>query len=165
MSVAPSVTPADLETLYRRRFRAFLSTVTALLGDVESARDVVQDGFASALGRLGDFTGTGPLEAWVWRIVVNRALDVRRSRVRTSVVSLEREPDARSNGSFEGADAVRAHLTALPRRQRAAVFLRYYAELDYDSIARVLDISPGTVGAALNHARGALRARLEEEAK
>src|SRR3712207_1751732 len=99
--VASSLTAAELEELYRRRFRAFLSTVTALLGDAESARDVVQDGFASALLRRADFTGSGSLEGWVWRIVVNRALDERRSRRRTAEAVLE--PEAASpNGSYEG---------------------------------------------------------------
>lgn len=158
-----SITPADLEALYRRRFRAFLSTVTALLGDVESARDVVQDGFASALRRRGDFAGSGSLEGWVWRIVVNRALDERRFRQRRLSLALEWEPEPRSNGSSEGAEAVRAQLMALPERQRLAVFLRYYADLDYDSIARILGVSPGTVGAALHQARSVLRERLKGE--
>ena len=45
----------------------------------------------------------------------------------------------------------------LPERQRIMVFLRYYADLDYTAIAEALSVSPGTVGAALNAARAALR--------
>ncbi len=162
--VARSITPADLEVLYRRRFRAFLSTVTALLGDAESARDVVQDGFASALRRRGDFAGSGSLEGWVWRIVLNRALDERRFRQRRLSLGLEGKAEPRSNGSAaDNAEAVRAQLMALPERQRLAVFLRYYADLDYHSIGRILGVSPGTVGAALHQARGVLRERLKGE--
>lgn len=157
-------TPAELEELYRHRFHAFLATVTALLGDAEEARDVVQDAFASALRRRGDHTGTGSLEAWVWRIVVNRALDRRRARAREPQLHMEPFEAPSVNGRYEEAAAVRAQLLALPRRQRLAVFLRYYADLDYETIAHVLEISPGTVGAALNHARSALGARLKEEA-
>ena len=40
-----------------------------------------------------------------------------------------------------------------PQRQREIVFLHYYADLDYASIAEALEISPGTVGATLNAAR------------
>ena len=72
--------------MYRRRFRAFLATVTAFLGDADAARDVVQESFACALARRDDYTGSGALEAWLWRIVVNRALDQRRSHARTRAV-------------------------------------------------------------------------------
>jgi RNA polymerase sigma factor (sigma-70 family) len=51
---------------------------------------------------------------------------------------------------------------ALPERQRLALFLRYYADLDYAAIAAALGISPGTVGALLHTARTSLRRTLEE---
>ena len=50
----------------------------------------------------------------------------------------------------------------LPERQRLAVFLRYYADLDYAAIGEALGIRTGTVAATLNAAHVALRARLEE---
>lgn len=158
-----SATAADIEELYRERFHAFLRTVTALLRDGESARDVVQDAFALALKRRGDYAGGGPLEAWVWRIVVNRALDERRARARAFRPVAATDLAFSGNGSYESAQAVRALLLALPEQQRLAIFLRYYADLDYDSIAHVLDISPGTVGAALSRARSVMRVRLKEE--
>jgi DNA-directed RNA polymerase specialized sigma24 family protein len=50
----------------------------------------------------------------------------------------------------------------LPERQRLAVFLRYYADLDYASIAAALGIKGGTVAAALNAAHETLRRSLQE---
>jgi RNA polymerase sigma factor (sigma-70 family) len=50
----------------------------------------------------------------------------------------------------------------LPSRQREALFLRYYADLDYRTVAEVLGIEVGTVSATLNAAHQALRRRLEE---
>ena len=50
----------------------------------------------------------------------------------------------------------------LPERQREALFLRYYADLDYVTIADALGISSGTVGATLSQARESLRKVLEE---
>jgi RNA polymerase sigma-70 factor (ECF subfamily) len=55
-----------------------------------------------------------------------------------------------------------AELRALPERQRAAVFLHYWADLPYDEIAALLGIAPGTVAASLHAARRRLRDRLEE---
>jgi RNA polymerase sigma factor (sigma-70 family) len=60
-------------------------------------------------------------------------------------------------------DPVRAAVAALPERQRLALFLRYYADLDYAAIAAILEIKEGTVGATLHAAHAALRAALEAE--
>jgi DNA-directed RNA polymerase specialized sigma24 family protein len=43
------------------------------------------------------------------------------------------------------------------------LFLRYFADLDYEAIGRVMRIQPGTVGAALNTARAAVKESLERE--
>ena len=50
-------------------------------------------------------------------------------------------------------------------RQREVLFLRYYADLDYATIAAALGISAGTVGATLSTARGVLRRALTPEVK
>ena len=51
-----------------------------------------------------------------------------------------------------------ALVARLPERQRTALFLRYYADLDYAAIAELLSIRPGTVGKLLHDARATLRA-------
>jgi len=62
-----------------------------------------------------------------------------------------------------GPDAtLRAVLALLPERQRTAVFLRYYADLDYAAIGEALGISTGSVSATLSAAHATLRNRLEE---
>jgi hypothetical protein len=69
----------DLEALYRSRFDVFARVAAGVTGDTERARDAVQEGFATAVRRRGSYRGEGPLEAWVWRIVLNTARsDVRR---------------------------------------------------------------------------------------
>jgi RNA polymerase sigma-70 factor (ECF subfamily) len=55
-------------------------------------------------------------------------------------------------------------LELLTERQREVLFLHYYADLDYTTIAQALGISPGTVGATLSAARQTLRAALTKEA-
>ncbi len=61
-----------------------------------------------------------------------------------------------------GDEDVRRWIARLPERQRLAVFLRYYADLDYRSIGAALEIEPGTVSATLSAAHSALRRQLEE---
>ena len=149
---------AEIEAIYRERFRAFLFGVTALLGDGEAALDVVQDGFALALRRLDTYRREGSLEAWLWRIVLNVARDRLRSGRRLAALP---HLDT-TEGASEPDNDVRAFLLALPERQRLAVFLRYYADLSYEQIAEALGVRAGTVAASLNAAHAALRRDLEE---
>jgi RNA polymerase sigma factor (sigma-70 family) len=53
-------------------------------------------------------------------------------------------------------------VAGLPERQRLVVFLRYYADLDYRSIAAALDVEVGTVSATLASAHRSIRRALEE---
>jgi RNA polymerase sigma factor (sigma-70 family) len=148
----------ELEALYRSRFDVFARVAASVTGDSERARDAVQEAFAAAVLKRGSFRGNGPLEAWVWRIVLNAA----RSDVRRSIPAADYEEPAAANGYPERDAELRVALARLPERQRTAVFLRYYADLDYAAIGEALGIRTGTVSATLTAAHAALRSRLEE---
>ena len=127
-----------------------------LRATAHSALEAVQDGFADALRRSGQWAGRGSLEAWVWRCVVNRARKARRRPL------LELPTDAsRSDGGPEVLEPV-GRLAALPERQRLVVFLRYFADLEYREIGAALGIETGTVSATLHAAHAGLRAGYEE---
>ena len=147
----------ELEGLYRSRFDIFTRVAASVTGDSERARDAVQEAFATALRKRRSFRGEGPLEAWVWRIVLNAA----RMDVRRSIPAIEDDEPA-ANGYPERDAELRVALARLPERQRTAVFLRYYADLDYAAIGEALGLSTGTVAATLNAAHAALRSQLEE---
>jgi RNA polymerase sigma-70 factor (ECF subfamily) len=154
-------TAEALERLYRSRFHVFLRVAASVAGERHAA-DAVHEGFVRALRHRRSFRQGGSLEAWVWRTVVNAAHDVRRAS--RDELALDQLPDTRSNGHQTSADdAVRACVVALPPQQRLAVFLRYYADLDYEVIAEILDVSPGTVASTLHTARAAIRTRLQED--
>jgi RNA polymerase sigma factor (sigma-70 family) len=149
---------AELERLYRDRYPHFVRVATAIAGDVHAGRDAVQAAFATAVRKRRTFRGSGPLEAWVWRILVNEA---RRERRIAPLPRADVEPS--SNGHAPDDElGVRTWIAALPERQRAAVFLRYYADLDYATIAELLGIRVGTVSATLSAAHANLRSHLEE---
>ena len=147
----------ELERLYSSRFEEFLRVALAILGDPVEARDAVQEGFARALKSLDGFTGSGSFEGWVWRIVVNAARALNRDRLPLAEVP---EPEAAERGSVD--EEVRRWVALLPERQRLAVFLRYYADLDYRAIAVALEVQPGTVSATLSQAHDSLRRQLQE---
>jgi DNA-directed RNA polymerase specialized sigma24 family protein len=139
----------EIEAVYRHDFERFLRVAITIVGDEEAAYDAVQEAFARALRYRRSYSRVGSLEGWLWRTVVNTA----RTR-RPDAVWL---PEATTNGEpvGEGA-ALRSLIAALPERQRLALFLRYYADLDYEAIAEAMGISPGTVAATLNSARANL---------
>jgi RNA polymerase sigma factor (sigma-70 family) len=160
MARAKSLT-GELETVYRLRYRRFLRIATAIVGDEASGHDAVQDGFAQALREQGSYRGEGPLEAWVWRTVVNAALAAQRRGAARREASEAAEVSS-TNGHASDESGVRAWVAALPERQRLAVYLRYYADLDYRAIALVLGVEVGTVSATLSSAHQALRRSMEE---
>jgi RNA polymerase sigma-70 factor (ECF subfamily) len=146
-------TLAEIETLYRGSVHRYRGVAAAIVRDREAACDVVQDAFACAVRRRRSFRGDGPLEAWLWRLVVNAALSHAR---KTRPVTLP-EP-SRGEPELPGVhDAV----AALPERQRLAVFLRYYADLDYRAIGEVLGVTDGTARASVHAAHATLRRHLE----
>jgi RNA polymerase sigma-70 factor (ECF subfamily) len=152
----PDELVAQIERIYRAEYRRFLRVALAVLRDEDRAVDAVQEAFATAVQKRASFRGDGPLEAWIWRMVVNAALKERgKPRPLALVESVSTEPAQEAN-------ALTHAVASLPERQRLALFLRYYADLDYESIAAALDVSSGTVGATLNAAHASLRRLLQE---
>jgi RNA polymerase sigma factor (sigma-70 family) len=151
----------EIEAIYRLRYPAFLRVATAITGDEERGADAVQDGFAGAVRSRSQFRG-GPLEPWLWAAVVNSARTIRRKPVALRLVGDDRTPRAPAQGAAETGE-LRSAIAALPERQRVVLFLRYFADLDYRTIAEVVGIRTGTVGATLTAARGALNRALTEE--
>jgi RNA polymerase sigma-70 factor (ECF subfamily) len=147
---------AELEALYRARYPVFLRVARAV--GAHDAADAVHDAFVQAVRSRRSFRGEGTLEAWVWRMVVNAALKRRRDPALS--VPAPEAADVSRNGFGH---PVRAAVAALPDRQRLALFLRYYADLDYAAIAATLDVKEGTVGATLHAAHASLREALEAE--
>jgi RNA polymerase sigma-70 factor, ECF subfamily len=149
-----------LEVLYRDRYRHFLRVASLITGDEGRGHDAVQEAFASALRARRTYRAEGPLEAWVWRAVVNAA---KKQRRREPTLALGPEPGALSeNGAPDDDRGLRSSIVSLPERQRLAVYLRYYADLDYRSIATVLEVEVGTVSATLSAAHRRLREQIQE---
>jgi RNA polymerase sigma factor (sigma-70 family) len=145
----------EIEAVYRRRLPEFRRVAAAIAGDRERGRDAVQEAFVSAVRARETFRAEAPLEAWLWRIVVRSANAARRDD------ALPASPSP--NGHPQEPDReLRATVALLPERERLVLFLRYYADLDYATIAELTGITSGTVGATLNSARQRLRSLLAE---
>lgn len=151
----------ELEALYRSGLPRFVRTASAIVGDEAGGRDAVQEAFVRAVRQRESFRREVALEAWLWRIGIHCARDLRASRGRErSDQGLADEPA--DNGLPETDAEVRAWVAALPERQRLAVFLRYFAGLDYREVAAALEVEVGTVSATLSAAHAALRRSFQE---
>lgn len=147
----------ELEAIYREVYPRFLRFAVANLGDAEQGRDAVHEAFVRAIRSLADFRGQGRLESWLWRILTNVCL----AEHRRGIVPMEDSSHATSVEDPEWPE-VRAAIASLPERQRTILFLRHYADLDYDQIGAVLGVARGTVAATLNTSHMRLRAALGE---
>jgi RNA polymerase sigma factor (sigma-70 family) len=156
-----AVTIESIESVYRNRGEDFFRLALARTSDPDLARDAVQEGFARAIRARAGFRGSGSLEAWICRCILNATPDSRAPadehelREVDGIVWKTETPDA----------DVREAVSRLPARQRDALFLRFYLDFDYLTIAETLGIEVGTVSATLHAAREKLAQALEEVAR
>ncbi len=157
-------TTESIGDVYRLRYVGFRNALATVSGDRDSASDAVQEGFARALAHRGRFRG-GSLEAWIWRIALRTALEQRpRPRgippdapldldlaIQPALLEPERDPE------------LAAAIRSLPPRRRLIVFLRYFADLDYATIAEIAEVTEGTVAATLAQASASLAKTLDRE--
>jgi RNA polymerase sigma-70 factor (ECF subfamily) len=146
-----------IEDVYSRRYQSFRGALAGIVGSYELAHDVVQESFARALKNRAGFRGDGPLEAWIWKIALRVAYEMRGQANEVELADAF-EPELPQS---ERDEKLAAALKELPPRRRLVVFLRYVADLDYREIARVCEISEGTVAATLAQAKAALAESLD----
>ena len=151
---------ADAATeLFERHWRRAWQVAFTLAGDAQTAEDVVQDAFERAFAGLPDFNGRSSFGTWLYRIVVNRALNVRRRERRLVPTPVRATADAPSDAEPALADLVRR----LPAERRTPVVLRYWLDFTPAEIADLLGVPLGTVHSRLARGLAQLRLALEED--
>jgi len=135
----------------------------ALTRDADRADDLVQDCLERAIRKNGLFRPTGPLRAWLFRMLLNiyrnDARDRRRNHESIPLEALPVEPSfpPPQPGRIALGELARA-MTALPAEQREALLLVVIEGLSYDEAATALQIPQGTLMSRLARARAGLRA-------
>ena len=134
-----------------------------LTGDVDRARDVVQDTFLR-LWQADRESVEGHLAKWLYTVCRNRAFDVHRKEHRmTTVEARQMDQTTSSEPSREDPpDTLVALVDALPPRQQEAVRLKFQGGLSYREIAEVMDTTVNNVGVLLHTAVGSIRAKLTD---
>ncbi|HET9982825.1 MAG TPA: sigma-70 family RNA polymerase sigma factor [Longimicrobiales bacterium] len=153
--------------LVRTHARKAYAIAYRVLGHREDSEDLVQDAFLAALEKIGTFQAGRAFGPWLYRIVVNRALNARKSRavratepIPDGVVSPVPSPE-RAAELAEVRDRLRGAMATLPERQRVAVQLFELEGFSGAEVAEILELPEGTVRWHLHRARRTLRAALE----
>lgn len=161
------------EPLVRAYEPSGLRLAAGMLGNMEDARDALQDAFVKAFDALHRFDLRRPFGPWFFQILRNHCRDMLRSRqARFKVETLDENLELRPADSEEGPERVRQRAaardllwSALERvgdEHREILVLKELQGFRYNEIAQILDIPEGTVASRLFHARRALKDALEE---
>lgn len=159
--------------LVRRYMQQAFAIAYGVLRHREDAEDAVQEAFAQALDALDGFDRDRPFRPWLCRIVVNRAISLRRGRsvriheaIHDGLPTDDPPPDRAVEGR-ELRERLTQALDRLPERQRDIVVLSDVQDFNSREIAEMLGMPPGTVRYLLHLARRTLRealtATMEEE--
>jgi RNA polymerase sigma factor (sigma-70 family) len=160
-----------VELIYTRWAARVAEYARRMNVDPGAADDVMQESFARLFALAPGRRPNEPL-AWLFRVAHNLAMDRHRRGARLRAVFVP--PAAPSAGIASAAatapadDAMEraelwAHVEELPPRQRAAVFLRYRADLDFATVARILEITESGARASVFRGLATLRAKLGED--
>lgn len=126
----------------------------------EDANDVLQNMFIKAWHGLDNFREESRLYTWLYRIATNEALTFISKEKKRQSVSLNDEENNLSNKikSEENFDAnklewkLQLAIQSLPEKQRIVFTLRYYDEMPYEEMSKVLETSAGALKASYHHA-------------
>jgi RNA polymerase sigma-70 factor (sigma-E family) len=155
-----------VEQLYAAHYRRLVRLSVLLVGDPETAEEVVQDSFVSMHGRWRSLREPDKGLSYLRQSVVNRSRSVLRHRgVRARhVAAVDRDLPGADHDvlATERRALILDALRALPDRQREVLALRYYLELSEAEIAETLGISRGAVKTHASRAAAALRAQMED---
>jgi RNA polymerase sigma-70 factor (ECF subfamily) len=148
-----------LGQLYDRHAVSLFHTAYRFARSEADAQDVVQDVFVGLRHALSRYEEEGRFEAWVRRVTVRRALDVRREahRAHEPLESLRAEVQPSPHPDPLDREALRRALAALPDTLRDVFLLREREGYSHQEIGEILGIRPGTSAVRLHRAHKRLR--------
>jgi RNA polymerase sigma-70 factor (ECF subfamily) len=159
---------AACRALVERYQRPLFALLGRLVGR-ERAGDLAQETFLRVFRALPRFDrgGAARLSSWILTIATRLSLDELRRRpppeaALDETLAAPSRADETAERRALGAALARA-VASLSAEQRAVILLREVHELEYEEIARALDVDLGTVKSRLSRARAALRAALGEQ--
>jgi RNA polymerase sigma-70 factor (ECF subfamily) len=162
---------AELIRRYERKIFSFIYHILKGTHLESSVEDLCQDTFYKAYRSLGTFREVeASFATWLYTIARNTVLsELRKSKnVKVSLEQSVQEPQAPHDAlpeqtvlRNEKVSLVRQAISNLPEKQRSALILREYEQLDYQEIAAILGQTVSSVKSLLFRARASVRLQLE----
>ena len=159
--------------------RKVVSVALGMVHNRDDAMEIAQETFIKAFENLDKFKGESSFYTWLYRIVVNRAIDFQRRERRHPTIGLEdwagesqryeeilkeerpSDPYDATESREVGARVTEA-INELTPDHKAVILLREVEGLSYEEISRVMQCSKGTVMSRLHYARKKLQERLKD---
>ncbi len=169
----------SFELLLRKYRTPLVNFLYRMVRDRGTAEDLAQEVFLRVYRARLEYAPSAKFTTWMFRIATNLALNaLRDGRHRQQEISMDQQADHGDDAAapWEVADRrpgveheliqrdraafIRRAIAQLPEKQRAAVLLHKYQELDYDEIARILECSESALKSLLFRAYESLRVQL-----
>jgi RNA polymerase sigma-70 factor (ECF subfamily) len=135
--------------------------VRRMIPDHDDADDITQNVFIKAYQSLHSFKGDSSFYTWIYRIAINLSLnEIRRKKFRQTFTIDEEIHQIQSSDDLpidvlvrkERTQQIKDAIELLPEKQKKVFVLRYYEELPYEEIAKILHTSVGGLKANYFHA-------------
>lgn len=156
----PDTCRQAFEQLVRQYSTPLYWQIRRMVLNHDDADDLLQNTFIKAWTGLQNFRGDSSLSTWLYRIAMNECLNFLTRR--REMLSMDDEEVQRvvmnrldEDPWFDGDQAERAlqqAILTLPEKQRMVFNLRYFDEMGYEEMSRVLDTSVGALKASYHHA-------------
>lgn len=162
-------------TAFVRKYQQFVyNTAFRYLGTHDDAEDAAQEVFIKALNSLKKFKGNSSLKTWLYRITVNYCINIKRKKNVLTFFGIGGEEDFHNiPKEFNSPDKILEYqdieerflnaLSELPEKQRETFSLRYFEEMSYEEISKLLGTSIGGLKANYYQAVKKLAYYLKEE--
>jgi RNA polymerase sigma-70 factor (ECF subfamily) len=155
--------PEALDALLETYGREIQAVAYLIVRDRFDAEDIAIETLLTAWRRAGSLREAGSLRPWLLRIATNKSLSHRRRSARIVRLEVVREGTSRLGEPDPTRVALLAGIADLPPAIRAAVVLRYYADLSVEEVAVALGKSQNTVKSQLQVALDRLRVSMADD--
>jgi RNA polymerase sigma-70 factor (ECF subfamily) len=166
--------------LVERYQRKTVAIALGMLHDREDALEVSQEAFAKVFTNIQQFKEEASFYTWLYRIVVNLAIDRQRQKSRQPLLEddqgngesgggIDATPAAMNSDPYEQVkdkelgDRIRVAIAELTPAHKAVILLREVEGLSYEEISEILQCSRGTVMSRLHYARKRLQSLLRHD--
>jgi RNA polymerase sigma-70 factor (ECF subfamily) len=168
---------ASFDLLLQKYRTPLVNFLYRMVRDTATAEDLAQEVFLRVYRARKQYSPSAKFTTWLFRIATNLALNsMRDNRHRKMDVSIDATPVDEDLAPMQlpapemridehmierdRADFIRSAISALPEKQRVAVLLHKYEEMDYGEIAKILDCSESALKSLLFRAYETLRVQL-----